>query len=369
MTDALAETQLWSNSRLRAFQECPRKYELHYIHGIEGEAMEHFHRGREVHRLIHEYGQYCLDNRRDMSDTRAKKIAATTDHAEAQRQFMRFVGRKAWDFTGIVGTHGDQFEVWYEAELPDGRGLFRGIIDFCTLIEDTLKVVDWKSGGFHFPDQPEHPTQQLLGYLWLVMQKVGGAVDRIVLEVDYVGVDYAWIWSGLSPGDLLGVEDLLCSQVDAITAARAEYGEGEWRMEPGNGCKTCQYRTICPMAAREHEYANEPEALVRGTALHAAGRAAANDALRAWVSVNGPYTDEAGLTWDRHQGKDTTIVKDGMEVELAQALIIGKALAKHIRFLKLEDLPDAFARFVKTKPGGRKWEGKKLSKGADDNGG
>ena len=157
----------WSYTRLKTYRECPLRFDLIYNKGTKQESVRAFEHGKEMHRLVDEYGTHCYRTKTGEDEAYARVLASQTDDPSIQREFMAFVGRMTFDFEDLLGTLETDsgpglFETWHEMKLDEDEQ-FRCRIDMLQLDREIgeLTLTDWKSGGWSFPTQPEEcPIQR-----------------------------------------------------------------------------------------------------------------------------------------------------------------------------------------------------------------
>lgn len=316
--------------------------------------------GRDLHDLIRQYGEHCYKrfaegDLGDIDPSIAETIAGESENERVQDQFLRFAGRNVWNWDGLLGgPEGQRLESWHEAEIPGGRGLFRGRIDWCTLREGHLDILDWKS-GYHTPDEPPQPTWQLQLYAWLLMQEWGSQVESITVSQEIVGSGCLWSWD-LNLGDMVSIEDHLCARVDGITAYAKRKGDEEWDLQPGSHCSGCGYRSDCAGFWYQPPVVT-PEHLVDSLCIWQAARDFASKQLQDYAAEHGPVIDRWGRVWDKHPTEGKVQIRDGKLDELYHRLEAAKLDAQKTILGSLESWieDDRFKDCLKRGKPGKRW--------------
>jgi len=289
----------WSHTRLSAFRTCPWRYSKLYLEGYNGEPIPAFEAGKELHRLVAEYGEHCYAKSADEDESYAKVIASTTDDANLQKTFLRFCEQWTWDFSGVLGREGNLFEQWHEYDLG-GDDLFRCRIDFLRWLDrdaGELGIVDFKSGGWSQPFQPAEAPIQLKLYALVMARELGEQVGSVHARIEFLGGCMNWSYD-LDGFDLDETEEWLRVEVAKVKATEM------FLAEPGPHCANCSCRTVCT-----YGYACEvdqlvPEQIIQELDVLNAKRAAYEEALKRRIEDFGPHTDLRGRTWGWHEGKE-----------------------------------------------------------------
>ena len=147
---------------------------------------------------------------------------------------------------------------WFELEdptrlEPDGRELFvehrvsedlvlRGIVDRVDVAPDgRIRVVDYKTGRAPSEAYEQRALFQMKFYALLLWRTRGRVPSRVQLV--YVGGQAQTLPLDVDEHQLAAFERTLLQLWQAIRTAAET---GEWRPNPGAGCRWCDYHALCP---------------------------------------------------------------------------------------------------------------------------
>lgn len=140
-------------------------------------------------------------------------------------------------------------EGYGECRIDNQKAYYK--VDFLFPIEDTIHVLDWKTGKAHFE---KHMTQ-LVGYATWVHFHFGKELDQIKTAVAYLLPDYREHIPDISDVDFAMLADRIRKETDAMYEYCAEpelnipLPKEEFPMTENTGfCSYCKYRELCDRA-------------------------------------------------------------------------------------------------------------------------
>jgi RecB family exonuclease len=237
----------WSASKIATALRCPRLFHYRYIEKLaEPEVMPEARIGKAVHAAL----EVALGGM-PLEAAVATARALITDPLEQARfehlsggigpflarieEFRRRhrVSRELVEFSLAVR------ENFTTTQFYAGDAFYRGIFDVGFIYDDTLAVVDHKTGARY---RNLANTDQLEGYA--VLAAAGfRSVRQVWLGVHWVAdaeVDWA---RPLSAGEIQ--QELAPRVLANVEAAALAVHDGP-RANPGVWCERCNYRSVCP---------------------------------------------------------------------------------------------------------------------------
>ena len=237
----------WSASKIATALRCPRLFHYRYVEKLaEPEVMPEARIGKAVHAALEvALGGVPIE----MAVATAR--ALITDPLEQARfehlsggipaflsrieefRRRRRVSRELVEFSLAVR------ENFTTTQFYAGDAFYRGIFDVGFIYEDTLAVVDHKTGARY---RNLANTDQLEGYA--VLAAAGfRSVRRVWLGVHWVAdAEVDWVHP-ISVGDIQ--HDLVPRVLANVEAAALAVHDGP-RANPGVWCERCNYRSVCP---------------------------------------------------------------------------------------------------------------------------
>ncbi len=250
----------WSFSRLEAAR-CPLRYRLKYLDGLPEPSSLPANRGSAVHDLLKQYGTRCLKQglaedrefAEELADLEGDAIAALVAEygegpvGEAAAIFEAFVEQSLlFDPAAMLYTNPEEcVEVWFERELPDDLGTFRGRVDVVERQETTegerLAVTDWKTG---WPGhKPTRCPEQLRTYAWLIEGTYPpGESRRYLLRLEYLCLGARAVSQEWSIARTGSIGRQLANRVRSVAALT------EFEPQPGEWCQWCGFILDCPLS-------------------------------------------------------------------------------------------------------------------------
>jgi RecB family exonuclease len=140
-------------------------------------------------------------------------------------------------------------ETRWSRDYLGGDVTLTGVFDLVVLDdEETVRVVDWKSG--QIPDGDPAWTPQVLAYLVATRERWGGTGRAPSVELRYLEQGTRVLTRWTPELDARG-RALLLASAQAQRADRVRHAGGKPpRARPGSGCASCGYRDRCDAGAR-----------------------------------------------------------------------------------------------------------------------
>ena len=261
---------MYSNSRIEAFEKCPRKYRFRYIDNIrtDTEGVEAFV-GKRVHETLEKLYR----------DLRMTKLATIEEllHFYESAWEKNWHGRVQVVREGITPGHyfalgrqclTDYYKRYHpfdqgktlgleeriEMKLADGEKTYsvQGYIDRLTWVPgtETYEIHDYKTGASVPTQEEADQDRQLALYQLGILQRWPDA-KNIKLIWHYLASDKE-IASSRTRADLAALEH---DVIDVIHDIEKETQRGQWDVRVSRLCDWCEYKSICP--AWKHPVAME----------------------------------------------------------------------------------------------------------------
>lgn len=252
-TRALAHAP-WSASKVAMALKCPRLFFFRYVDKLpEPEVMPEARIGKAVHAALEHVlggtgeaealakGRGLVEG--DIEQARYDQLAQLVPGfvariAEFRRR--RRIGRELIEFQLAVR------ENFTPTAFYAGDAFYRGVIDLGFLFEDTLAMIDHKTGARSLR---LGVVEQLEGYAVLAAASFR-TVRRVWLGVHWVAASEV-DWAQPLPLSVIDHE-LKPRLAGNIEAAALAIGDGP-RFNQGVWCERCSYRSVCP-AGREFRF-------------------------------------------------------------------------------------------------------------------
>ena len=327
---------MYSNSRIEAFEQCPRKYKFRYIENIrtETEGVEAFV-GKRVHEALEKlYRDLKMGKLNPLEDLLA---------------FYESEWEKAWHGkvnvvrAGITPGHyfalGKQcltdyyrrfhpfnqgrtlgLEERIEMKLKDGEKVYtvQGYIDRLTWVPETetYEIHDYKTGSSVPTQEEADQDRQLALYQLGIMQRWPDA-KHFKLIWHYLASDKD-IVSSRTAADLSALER---GVIEAIHRIEGEAKLGHWDVRVSRLCDWCEYKPICP--AWKHPAAMEalpPNEYLQNTGVQLVRKYAELENRKAdlqaeikTLAAEQSKIEEAAVAWAQ---KENIVTIDGPEHRL-----------------------------------------------------
>ncbi len=244
----------WSASKVATALRCPRLFYFRYVEKVpEPEVMPEARIGKAIHAALEAVLQGA-----PVPEAAAGARVVLTDETEQARYDQIGTGIEpfAQRISQFRRSHRVQRQlVEYRLAVREdmtptqfysGDAYYRGVLDAGYLYDDTLAVLDHKT-GMRWPGSAM--GDQLDSYAVLAAASFRVA-RRVWLGIHWVA-ERAVEWS--KPIEQREVtERLVPLLLDNVEAAALAVSDGP-RPNPGHQCERCSYRTLCP-ASREQRY-------------------------------------------------------------------------------------------------------------------
>jgi putative RecB family exonuclease len=266
---------VYSHSRLRAFEDCPRKYWYNYIEKPDIERPDTIEAflGKCVHEALEELYNQQMGGRLMSADELLAWYEAAWDKAwhdgivivsatfqaadyrEVGRQSLLAYYRRYQPFNGSV-TLG--LETLVRLNLDgDGKYKMQGYIDRLGRQQNgTYEIHDYKTSR-HLPTQAEADADRQLALYQIALADMWDDVREVDLIWHYVRFDQE-IRSHRSAEQLQAVRQSCISLIDDIEARGTD--ATSFPTSPSNLCDWCDFRTICPAMRHAASLENLPPA-------------------------------------------------------------------------------------------------------------
>jgi putative RecB family exonuclease len=259
----------YSNSRLSAYENCPRQYEYRYVQKIpvETESIEAFV-GKRVHeileRLYHHIGRWgrppslrqVLDRfEKDWPIHWSDRVEiikseqSTDDYKRLGARCLENYYRGFYPFDQAE-TIGIEEPVTLALD-PDARYQVRGIVDrIARPRPGEYEIHDYKTGAWLPPQRRVDQDRQLALYQ-IALQQSRPDVESVELVWHYLAFGKT-LRSTRTPEAIEGLKRETIELIDTIERA------AEFRATPGPLCRWCEYRTRCPEGQRTAASREDP---------------------------------------------------------------------------------------------------------------
>ena len=136
-------------------------------------------------------------------------------------------------------------EIEKHIRLKEGRFALNGTVDLIYWEDDTVVIVDWKTGSAGSNDD----SLQMLAYAWWAKQRFGIPPNQIAVHLAYLTGDTVSTYS-ISEKDLTRVEAKILQDLEQMQTAH-RWGQ-QWTADAFTPyaqpkvCDLCQFQGICP---------------------------------------------------------------------------------------------------------------------------
>ena len=242
------EDVVYSPSRLKMYEDCPKKYWYNYVLKIPGEMKPYFALGGNVHKVIELITKRLKDGQ-DVSNEEALAILDSVwkpsdyesaikeqqDRKDAEEMIRQFLIHQTGKDSKIVDVEG-----WIELDI-EGRKM-RGKVDRIDDVGESLKVIDYKSSKQQ-TSRPQLKKDFQMALYWLGVER---AYDKPVSQVGhwYLRMDREWMVE-ITPEELEEVKQRALRVIEEIE-------KGEFGATPGyQVCRYCDYGDLCDEKGKE----------------------------------------------------------------------------------------------------------------------
>jgi len=232
----------YSPSKLRAYDECPKKYWFQHVLGIPGEMKTFFELGSLVHEVIEKISVQIKEGSKvnekealaildslwvpSVYDSKEKE---KQDRVEAEEMVRKFLVHQAIKKGKIL-----DIETWVDFEL-EGRRI-HGRVDRVDDLGDVLEVIDYKTS------KSKTSRPQLKEDFQMGVYKLGieAAYGKKVVRVGhwYLRMDEEWMVE-LTDTETAAIKERALTIIKSIE-------EKKYDTTPGyDACRYCDYQELC----------------------------------------------------------------------------------------------------------------------------
>jgi len=239
---AHVENASYSPSKLKCYEDCPRKYYYQYVLGIPDVQKTFFELGTLVHAVIEQITRKIREGETTTTEEALKlldsmwkpsvyktKEKERQDREEAEKMMRDFMAHQQQKTTSIA-----EIERYIELDL-DGRKI-KGKVDRIDDNGKTLEVIDYKTSKTK-TSKPQLKKDFQMALYWLGAEK---ALGKPVTQVGhwYLREDREWMID-MTPKELQEVLERAKEIIESVEAgsfpATPEYQTCQW----------CGYRDLC----------------------------------------------------------------------------------------------------------------------------
>lgn len=228
--------------RIQMFQKCKQLYKFFYLDGIRQEydtPKPPIVMGEHVHRALEQYYKTPADERSEQvlhNLLRKSWVKNRGCFGDDERSW----GQRALGMLSMYyQKYSDEADPIALEEFVDARLqpdlVLLGKVDRVDEVSDGLHVIDYKTG--REKEQTHQGTLQLLLYALLVQQKYKQPVVRATFRYLASGVEHSIV-----PTE----DDLEAAVLEVQEMADAISSEQDFLPNPGDECRFCDFREICP---------------------------------------------------------------------------------------------------------------------------
>lgn len=158
--EPLIRDMTWSYSRIRSFEDCPYRWYLRYIRGLQGKRLFFSDYGSFVHKILWMYytGQVRADQIPVLYMTQYRENVITT--APSEKVFLSYFQSGLQYFRDFHPLPYKLLSAEQKVELPLWGTRFSGVIDFLGEEDGELVIVDHKSRALRPRSRRQRPTKK-----------------------------------------------------------------------------------------------------------------------------------------------------------------------------------------------------------------
>ena len=242
----------YSFSRINTYNQCPRKFKFQYIDKLgvftPSKALD---RGKLIHSLLEHNGDLNkVMKTSDWAQIRNNKVLTKDDIKEAIETYNTFKNSKIGKWIDSKTQMFNELAIAMDKHLDiqdynADNVLFRGYIDKVIRDEDTLILIDYKTGKY----KPDMPWDQLMYYGIALFNSM--PFDKIIML--NVFVDHQKVNK-----QILRREDQKKYQKTLITNIAEIEKDTEFKKIETKLCEYCDFFSICNQDLEKH---TQPSAL------------------------------------------------------------------------------------------------------------
>lgn len=259
---------MYSNSRIEAFEQCPRKYKFRYVDNLrmDTEGIEAFV-GKRVHEALEKlYKDLKYTKLNSLEDLLAFYETEWEKNWHSKVRIVR-PGITAGHFFALgqecIKTYYQRYQPFnqsktlgleerVELQLTQGTKSYSvlGFIDRLAWIPETetYEIHDYKTGST-VPTQADADSDRQLALYQLGIRQRWPDAKHFRLVWHYLAADREII----STRTLDDLKSLEAEVIGVIQAIEAEQKAGRWDVRTSNLCEWCEYKPLCPAFKHETE--------------------------------------------------------------------------------------------------------------------
>lgn len=146
---ALPPVLAWSYSRYGDYKQCPAKFKYKHLMKLPDPGTAAMNRGNDIHKMAEDVVRAKIDVPPELAGVK-EQLEFLRDNYAVPEENWGF--KKSWEWIGREGWFGD--DVWFRAKT-DVRLLYD---------DDTLLLIDWKTGKKYFSNEEQIELFALAGY-------------------------------------------------------------------------------------------------------------------------------------------------------------------------------------------------------------
>lgn len=139
----------WSYSRYADYKQCPARFKYKHLMKLPDPGNAAMERGNRIHKMAEDFIRAKIDLPEELATVKTE-LEHLKDNMAVPEENWGF--KKTWDWIGRPGWFGD--DVWFRAKT-DVRLLYD---------DDTLLIIDWKTGKKYFSNEEQIELFALAGY-------------------------------------------------------------------------------------------------------------------------------------------------------------------------------------------------------------
>lgn len=146
---ALPPVTAWSYSRYADYKQCPARFKYKHLMKLPDPGNAAMERGNQIHKMAEDFIRGKIDFPDELESVRTE-LEHCKDNMAVPEENWGF--KKDWSWIGRPNWFGD--DVWFRAKT-DVRLLYD---------DDTLLLIDWKTGKKYFSNEEQIELFALAGY-------------------------------------------------------------------------------------------------------------------------------------------------------------------------------------------------------------
>ncbi|HMT01169.1 MAG TPA: PD-(D/E)XK nuclease family protein [Candidatus Absconditabacterales bacterium] len=265
----------YSHSRISTYEKCPLQFRFRYIDGYAKGMSEDsliLSLGKAVHSALEQLYKkikiLVIPKKEEVlswfDQIRKKELSSFTTQYDEQTQ-------KDFQLRGVIYIQ-EFYEKYYPfnqsrpsaleekimIQLMDGVH-FSGVVDRIDFKDDTLYVIDYKTGSSIPTNSQDSAKNQLLIYGLAMQSRYEGKYKKMIGKVIYLHFSKE-VEFEMTPEMIEEVKDYYSKKVREIQEKSDRYFGGQGDKEAfeaivGRQCDSCPFKEICPK--RKHQYLSE----------------------------------------------------------------------------------------------------------------